>query len=87
MLTCDIGRPGSALCLKIATIVAAIENAAKRIATIDIIREKASKPDKKKKMTDALNTMTALQRQWKVGLASKRKKKEQYVPQGKCMHG
>jgi len=47
------------LCLKIATTVAAIENAEKKIATMAINREKESKPDRERKVTDALNTMTA----------------------------
>jgi hypothetical protein len=60
MPICEIGRSKSALCLKIATTVDAIENAAKRIATIPVIREKASKPGKERKVTDALNTTAAL---------------------------
>ena len=59
MPTCDIGRSKSALCLKIATTVAAIENAAKRTATMPVVREKASKPGKERKVTDALNTTAA----------------------------
>ena len=85
MPTCDICRSKSALSLKIATTVATIENAAKRIATMAVIRGKAYKPGKETKVTDTLNTMTALQRQWKVNLASKREK-ERYVPIDKCMH-
>jgi hypothetical protein len=57
---CDIVRSKSALCLKIVTTVAAIENAAKRMATMPVVREKASKPSKERKVTDALNTTAAL---------------------------
>jgi hypothetical protein len=46
--------------LKIATSVAAIENAPKRMATKLVVRERASKPGKERKVTDALNTMAAL---------------------------
>jgi hypothetical protein len=46
--------------MKIATTVAAIEDAEKRIAITAVIREKSSKPGKDRKITDALNTMTAL---------------------------
>jgi hypothetical protein len=45
-----------------ATTVAAIENAANRIATIPVILEKASKPGKERKVTEALNTTAALQK-------------------------
>jgi hypothetical protein len=51
------------------TTVAAIKNAAKSMATMPVILEKAFKPGKKRKVTDALNTTAALQRQWKVGFA------------------
>jgi hypothetical protein len=50
-----------------ATTVAAIENAAKRIATIPVVREKASKPGKERKVTDALNTTAALRNNDKEG--------------------
>ena len=86
MPTCDIGRSELALCLKTATTVAAIEKPAKKIATMAVIREKESKPDKERKVTDMLNTMTALQRQWMVSLG-KQREKEGYIPQDKCMHG
>ena len=69
--TCDRGRSKSALCLKIATTVAAIENAAKSMATMPVVLERASKPGKERKVTDALNTTAALQRQWKVGFYKK----------------
>jgi hypothetical protein len=67
MPICEIGRSKSALCLKMATTVAAIENAAKRIATIPVVREKASKPGKERKVTDALNTTAALRNNDKEG--------------------
>jgi hypothetical protein len=57
---CDIGRSRSVLCLKIATTVAAIENAAKRMATMPVVREKASKTGKERRVTDAFNTTAAL---------------------------
>ena len=60
MPTCDIFHSKLSLCLKIATTVAAIENAEKRIATMVVIREKASKPGIDKKITDTLNTKKAL---------------------------
>jgi hypothetical protein len=60
MPTFDIGRSKSALYLKIATSVAAIENVAKTMATMPAVREKGSKPGKEMKVTDALNTMAAL---------------------------
>lgn len=56
----DIGRSKSALCLNIATTVAAIENVAKTMATMPVVREKASKPGKERNVTDALNIMAAL---------------------------
>jgi hypothetical protein len=59
---CDIGRSKSALGLKIATTVAAIENAAKRMATMPVVHEKASMTGKERKVTDALNTTAAFNR-------------------------
>jgi hypothetical protein len=49
----------SALCLKIATNVDAIENEAKRIATNPAIRAILSNPGKERKVTDALKTIAA----------------------------
>ena len=63
----QIGRSKSVLCLKIATTVAAFENAAKRMATIPVVREKESKPGKERKVTDALNTTAALRNDDKEG--------------------
>ena len=58
MPRCDIGHSKSLLYPKIATTVDAIENAAKRITTIS---EKAFKPGKERKATDALNTIMTSQ--------------------------
>jgi hypothetical protein len=53
--------------------VAAIENVAKRIATMPVVHEKASKPGRK--VTDALNTTAPLRTTTKkVGLLSKGRK-------------
>ena len=60
MPICDIGRSKSALRLKIAKTVAAIENTAKRMVTMPVVREKASKPGKERKVTDAFNITAAL---------------------------
>ena len=54
--------------------VAAIENVAKRMATTPVVREKASKPGKERKVTDVLNTTAAsnrffFKRQRKVGFS------------------
>jgi hypothetical protein len=67
MPICEIGRSNSDLCLKIATTVAAIENAAKRIATMSVVREKAFKPGKERGVTDALNRTAALRNDGKEG--------------------
>jgi hypothetical protein len=71
------------LCLKIATTVAAIENAARRMATMPVVREKASKPGKERKVTDALNTMAALRR-GKVGSLAREKGGWTYHKTGAC---
>jgi hypothetical protein len=57
MPTCDIGHSKSVLCLKIATIVATIENAEKRIATMAVIREKSSKPGKDHRRTQCKDSL------------------------------
>ncbi len=49
----------SALNLKIATSVAAMENEAKRVATRPGTRETASTPGKERNVTEALNTIAA----------------------------
>ena len=60
MPTCEIGRYKSALCLKIGTSVVFIENAAKKMATMPVVFEKATNPGKKRKVTDALKTTASL---------------------------
>ena len=58
-----------------AITVAAIENAAIRIVTIPLVREKASKPIEERKDTDIQSNGT-LTRVRKVGLLSKARKGE-----------
>lgn len=59
MPMCDTGRSKSALCLRIATPLAAIAKTAKRIVTIAVVRVILSKPGRERKVTDVLNTIAA----------------------------